>query len=196
MVLPGSSPPKTSISRVRSWLVLSSPVSITRSARSRKPLEQEPLVGDGVDHPPGRLRVTAAGAFEPPDQHVVGARPGTGCAPGWARPRAHPPPGARRRGRPRPGPTTKATRSISDPVPSTSSETLEIRAEGMLSITNQPRSSRVAPAVDRPAPDMPVTTRYSLTASTFARFGGRPVRGQRGVQPLEDRRTHLGRQPR
>ena len=63
---------------------------------------------------------------------------------------------------PPPRPTTKATRSNSDPAPSTSSETFEIRAEGMLSMTNQPRSSSVAPAVDRPAPDMPVTTRYSL----------------------------------
>ncbi len=30
-----------------------------------QPVEQEPLVGDGVDDPPGRLGVAAAGALEP-----------------------------------------------------------------------------------------------------------------------------------
>ena len=95
---------------------------------------------------------------------------------------------------PPPRPTTKATRSISEPVPSTSSDTFAIRAEGMLSITNQPRSSSVAAAVDRPAPDMPVTTRYSLIGPSLTRRSS--VRGQRRVQPLEDGGTHLGRQPR
>ena len=37
-----------------------------------QPAEQEPLVGDGVDHPPGGLGVSSAGPLEPPDQHVVG----------------------------------------------------------------------------------------------------------------------------
>ena len=58
-----------------------------------------------------------------------------------------------------PRPTTSATFSVSDPGTLTSSATLVIRAGGMLSITNQPRSSKVAAAVDRPAPESPVMIR-------------------------------------
>ena len=39
------------------------------------------------------------------------------------------------------------------------------RAGGRLSMTNQPRSSNVAAAVERPAPDMPTRNRYSAIAS-------------------------------
>ena len=37
-----------------------------------EPLQKEPLVGDRVDHATGGLGVAPAGAFEPPDEHVVG----------------------------------------------------------------------------------------------------------------------------
>ena len=106
---------------------------------------------------------------------------------------------ARRRGPRHPARPRRPPGSISDPVPSTSSDTLEIRAEGMLSITNQPRSSRVAPAVDRPAPDMPVTTRYSLIGPP-SQPASSPVGGssgrQRRVEPLVDGGTDGCRQPR
>ena len=39
-------------------------------------------------------------------------------------------------------------------------------------MTNQPRSSREAAAVERPAPDIPVTTRNSLTGSTMSSSTG------------------------
>ena len=58
---------------------------------------------------------------------------------------------------------TSATRSISAPGRLIISAMLVIRAAGRLSMTNQPRSSRDAAAVERPAPDIPVTTRNSLT---------------------------------
>ncbi len=58
-----------------------------------------------------------------------------------------------------PRPTTSATFSVSEPGTLTSSATLVIRAGGMLSMTNHPRSSKVAAAVDRPAPESPVMMR-------------------------------------
>lgn len=69
---------------------------------------------------------------------------------------------------PPPRPTTRATRSVSDPGPETRSATLEIMAVGMLSITNQPRSSKLAAACERPAPDRPVMIRNSATLSIVA----------------------------
>ncbi len=65
----------------------------------------------------------------------------------------------------------------------------------MLSMTNQPRSSSVAPAVDRPAPDIPVTTRYSLTRPLSHGPGGAPGT-HRLVEPPVDRVGHLVGQPR
>ena len=46
-----------------------------------------------------------------------------------------------------------------------SSATFGISCVGRLSITNQPRSSSASAAVDRPAPDSPVMTTNSVTAS-------------------------------
>src|ERR1039457_2493744 len=40
-------------------------------------------------------------------------------------------------------------------------------AGGRLSMTNQPRSSNVAAAVERPAPDIPTRIRYSAIGSIF-----------------------------
>ena len=161
MVVPASSAPNTSMSRARSWLTLSSPVSMTRSARSRSgpssirssAIESSTAAGAwGCRRrvPSNRLMQDVVGRVEEEDPHPVAGRASASTA------------GSTSSRSPPPRPTTKATRSISEPVPSTSSLTLAISADGMLSITNQPRSSRAAPAVDRPAPDIPVTTRYSL----------------------------------
>src|SRR5581483_3816375 len=55
------------------------------------------------------------------------------------------------------------TRAESLPGRFTRSATLVISDGGMLSMTNQPPSSNVSPAVLRPAPNMPVMIRNSLT---------------------------------
>ena len=155
--LPASSP-KSSISAGRSWLTLSSPVSTTTSARSRSRLEQAPLVGDGLGPPwpPGWGGVggspRSAGPARRRGRRGRGAAPGSGPREGVDRGEGLvevPSAPAEHEGHPlhlRPG-------------PSTTSATLAMRADGMLSITYHPRSSRVAAAVERPAPDMPVTTR-------------------------------------
>src|SRR5256885_6542141 len=65
-------------------------------------------------------------------------------------------------------PTTSATRSVSLPGAATSSITLLMRAVGMLSITNQPRSSKVSAAWLRPAPDSPVMMRNSAIDRPFS----------------------------
>ena len=57
---------------------------------------------------------------------------------------------------------TSATRSIPDPGRSTISTIFMISPAGRLSMTNQPTSSSAAAAVERPAPDIPVTTANSL----------------------------------
>ncbi len=150
------------MSRVRSWLVLSSPVSITRSARSRSPLEQEPLVGDGVHHPPGGLGVAAAGPLEPPDQDVVG---------GVEEEDAHPVP-ARLESVDGREHVVEVSPAAADheghPLelgPGAVHQLRHLRDErrGHVVDHEPARGPRAwPPAVDRPAPDMPVTTRYSL----------------------------------
>ena len=131
--------------------------------------QQPPLVGDRLLHAPGGQRVAAAGALVAADQHVVAgveeehphpvaplarsASSTSGRSSKYVRTRLLPPP----------RPITSATRSISAPGRLIISAIFRIRAAGRLSMTNQPRSSRDAAAVERPAPDIPVTTRNSLT---------------------------------
>src|SRR5436305_7954703 len=69
-----------------------------------------------------------------------------------------------------PVPTTSATRSVVEPGARTSSATLPMRAGGRLSMTNQPRSSNVLAAFDRPAPDNPVMSRSSVIAGPRLRL--------------------------
>ncbi len=71
MVVPASSAPNTSMRRARSWLTLSSPVSMTRSARSRV-VRAAPARRRSSRRRPGGLRMPATGPLEPLDQDVVG----------------------------------------------------------------------------------------------------------------------------
>src|SRR6516165_3139436 len=59
---------------------------------------------------------------------------------------------------------TSATRSMPEPGRSTISTIFMMSSAGKLSMTNQPTSSNAAAAVERPAPDIPVTTANSLIA--------------------------------
>ena len=129
--------PKTSKSRVRSWLTLSSPVSITRSARSAA-AHEPPLVGDRVLHAPGCQRDGAVGFPRTAGPARRRPRRGTAPGPGFDRARSGSQGWAGRpRGRPRPGryeghllhPPTRAVHQ---------SATRAISAEGLLSMTNQP----------------------------------------------------------
>ena len=144
------------------------PGSARSSSRSRR---------DGLDHAFPAEGVAAPGALEAPHQHLVGGlqeedlRPRHPSARSWC----HAPSSARRAGR-RPGRRPAPPGRSSDPGPATSSATLVIRAVGMLSITNQPRSSRVAAACDRPAPDIPVMIRNSATLPLCAAVLGRDDR--------------------
>ena len=64
----------------------------------------------------------------------------------------------------------------------TSSDTSGDDADGMLSMTNQPRSSRVAPAVDRPAPRHPGDHQVlAHRLHTLARLGAGPRSGCMGL---------------
>src|SRR5437763_13760372 len=63
-----------------------------------------------------------------------------------------------------PVPTTRATRSVVEPGARTSSATLPMSDGGRLSMTNQPRSSKVFAAFDLPAPERPVMSRNSVIA--------------------------------
>src|ERR1022692_4747319 len=62
---------------------------------------------------------------------------------------------------------------------------------GMLSMTNQPRSSSAAEAVERPAPDMPVTSNTSLIVRTL--LGG--PRLARALQVIVEPGGHVSGQP-
>ena len=64
-----------------------------------------------------------------------------------------------------PLPTTRASRSVFEPGALPSSATFSMSADGRLSTTNQPRSSRLSAACERPAPDSPAITRMSVTAA-------------------------------
>ncbi len=66
-----------------------------------------------------------------------------------------------------PVPTTSTTLAMPDPGELASSDTLGISSGGRLSMTNQPRSSRMSAACDRPAPDNPVITMNSFTHSAY-----------------------------
>ena len=63
----------------------------------------------------------------------------------------------------RPVPTTSASRSMPVPGGPANSATFGISDGGRLSITNQPRSSRLLAAWLRPAPDIPAMTTKELT---------------------------------
>src|SRR5664280_1196144 len=194
MVLPVSASPNTSSRRARSWLVFSSPVSTTRSARSRRPASSARSSAMESTTPraawgwrrrvPSKRRISTSSAASR-NRMRTRLRPAISASTAGSTSSRSPPP----------RPTTKATRFISEPAPSTSSETLAMSAEGMLSITNQPRSSSVAAAVDRPAPDIPVTTRYSLMGPLSV-SGASSVGRQRRVEPLVDGTAHGRRQPR
>ena len=139
---------------------------MTRSAHRPDGLQPFPLDRDGLRNALPAQRVAPAGALVAADQDLVASLQEQGAhvepltrssrRPARARP------AARRPGRP-PGPPGR----WSSRGRSTSSATLVIRAVGMLSITNQPRSSKVAPAWDRPAPDKPVMMRNSATACSL-----------------------------
>ncbi len=157
--------------------MLSSPVSMTTSARSRSTssIRRSSAIDSSTPRaargwrrrvPSNRRTSTSSGASRKRTRTRWRARPGSRGPAG--RPRSSPPP----------RPITRATRSVSEPGRPPSSATLVIRAGGRLSMTNQPRSSRVAAAVERPAPDMPVTTRNSLIAPQ-SRPSGRPPAGNR-----------------
>ena len=87
-----------------------------------------------------------------------------------------------------------------DPGRSTISTIFMIRPAGRLSMTNQPTSSSAAAAVERPAPDIPVTTTNSLTPhrplpTSLAHalvHGETDAVGQpgQGLELLERRRPH------
>ncbi len=65
-----------------------------------------------------------------------------------------------------PLPTTSAT-GVPRSLNRANSATLGISSTGMLSMTNQPRSSSESPNWVRPAPDTPVITTNSLTRLTL-----------------------------
>src|SRR3954462_1510280 len=63
-----------------------------------------------------------------------------------------------------PLPTTRASRAVFEPGATPSSATFSNSADGRLSTTNQPRSSRLSAACERPAPAKPAITGMSGTA--------------------------------
>src|ERR1019366_10027712 len=72
-----------------------------------------------------------------------------------------------------------------------SSPTRAINSIGMLSITNQPMSSKAADTVERPAPDIPVTNKTSLIVVPLGRLG----LGWR-LQMIVEPSRHVTGQPR
>src|SRR4051794_21070244 len=72
-----------------------------------------------------------------------------------------------------PLPTTRARRPVFEPGAVPSSATFSTNDEGRLSITNQPRSSRLSAAWERPAPESPAMTRMSVTEPEGTHHPGR-----------------------
>ena len=112
-------------------------------------------------------RVAAPGALVAAHQHVGGRPRGTGSAPAG--------PGARSAVERRQDLVVVRAGAhhqrhlgrCSDPGAWASSATLGMSAGGRLSMTNQPRSSRLSAACERPAPDRPVITTNSLTGASL-----------------------------
>ena len=123
--------------------------------------------------------VAAAGALEAADQHLVGGLeeehldPGAGRAE-LGRRRRRSPRAGRRCGRPRGRPVRSRSPGRRPARP-----TLVIRAVGMLSITNQPRSSKVAPGLGaagaRQAGDDEELSHASIVAGGAARRRAGPA---------------------
>src|SRR5690606_12332882 len=83
-------------------------------------------------------------------------------------------------------PTTNATCVMSEAGAAARSTTLGISDTGMLSITNQPRSSSTSAAVVRPAPERPQITAKSVTDPIVRggpRFADEPPTGARRARP-------------
>src|ERR1039458_10034840 len=80
----------------------------------------------------------------------------------------------------------KATPAMSVDPAEASSPTRTTSSKGRLSMTNQPKSSSAAETVERPAPDMPVTSTTSLIAHTCLRGPRTRRRLQMIVEPLGD----------
>ena len=165
-----SSPPKRSASRSRSWLTFSSLVSTTTSAisliasrrwRSSNIASRTPSCPSGCRRRVPSKRRTSTSSEASRNRTFTASPEALSCpiaawrSPNW--------PASR--------PTTKATRWASGPVPETRSTTLVMSAVGMLSMTYHPRSSRVAPACERPAPESPVTTTNCATTSLWLSRG-------------------------
>src|SRR5580704_2371178 len=72
-----------------------------------------------------------------------------------------------------------------------SSPTRAMSSMGMLSMTNQPMSSRAAETVERPAPDIPVTSKTSLIVVPLGRLG---LGGR--LQMIVEPSRHVTGQPR
>ena len=85
----------------------------------------------------------------------------------------------------------KATPAYSREPLMASSPTRAISSIGMLSMTNQPMSSKAADTVERPAPDIPVTSKTSLIVAPLGRFG----LGWR-LQMIVEPSRHAAGQPR
>ncbi len=156
-----------SISRSRNWWTLRSLVSRMTSAALADRLQQVALDRDALDHAVAGHGMAAPGAFVAPHQHLVGGLEKKDLDPGTGGPEL----GHRR------AELLELAATASDdqghpvrlrPGAETRSATLEIMAVGMLSITNQPRSSKLAAACERPAPDRPVMIRNSATLSIVA----------------------------
>ena len=85
----------------------------------------------------------------------------------------------------------KATPAYSREPLIASSPTRAINSIGMLSMTNQPMSSSAAETVERPAPDIPVTSKTSLIVAPLGRLG----LGRR-LQMIVEPSRHVTGQPR
>src|SRR5580692_2122665 len=84
----------------------------------------------------------------------------------------------------------KATPAYSREPLMASSPTRAISSIGMLSMTNHPMSSRAAETVERPAPDIPATSKTSLIVAPLGRLG----LGWR-LQMIVEPSRHVTRQP-
>src|ERR1700728_829509 len=202
-----SSPLNNSRMRPRSWLELSSPVSITTSARPRNTSSSRrssvidsstPRAASGWRRRVSSKRRIRTSSGASRNRTVTRCRAlASDSSTGSTSSCCSPPP----------RPMTSATRSVSDPGTPTSSATLGTSDDGRLSMTNQPMSSKVAAAVERPAPDIPATTRNSLIACLVWPNRSRATRSLRGERPgpgggsaaqvqlAEDRVGDRGRQP-